>query len=264
MKRFAHIVPLLALSAVFFASSGCTHAPGYPRLGEEIGRPDQQLDFHVLFKENCSGCHGDNGRGGAAIPLNNPAYLVVAGADNLRSIISRGMPATLMPPFAASSGGMLTDSQVDAMVHGMLREWARPADYAGAALPPYATTAPGNATNGQSAYTAACARCHGSDGAGIQTTSQTNSQPVLTPHSIVDPTYLSLVNDQNLRSYVIGGHLDFNAPDWRSYIPGRALTPLEITDIVAWIASHRAPNAEQSTLSPRINPPGVAAEKEKP
>ena len=47
----------------------------------EVVRPDQQLDFHVLYKQNCSGCHGDNGRGGAAIPLNNPAYLAVAGAQ---------------------------------------------------------------------------------------------------------------------------------------------------------------------------------------
>ena len=58
-------------------------------------------------------------------------------------------------------------------------------------------------------------------------------------HSIVDASYLTLVSDQSLRTAVIAGHLDDNAPDWRSYIPDHPLASQEITDIVAWIASHR-------------------------
>jgi mono/diheme cytochrome c family protein len=259
MRGIASIVPALT---VFLACSGCTRVPGAPTQAAEIGRPDKQLDFHVLYKQNCAGCHGDNGRGGAAIPLNNPAFLAVAGSDNLRKVISRGMSSTLMPAFAASSGGMLTDPQVDALVQGMLREWARPSDFANIALPPYAVSAGGNAASGQSAYAAACARCHGADGTGVRATSDQPLPAGASPHSIVDTSYLALVNDQTLRSDVIAGHLDDNAPDWRSYISGRALTPQEITDIVAWIASHRTPAAEQASGAPHAGA-GTAA-KEKP
>ncbi|HUB29181.1 MAG TPA: c-type cytochrome [Terracidiphilus sp.] len=232
-----------------------------PSERSDVPRPDKELDFHVLYKQNCSGCHGDNGRGGAAIPLNNPALLAVAGPDNLRNIISRGLSPTLMPAFAASAGGMLTEQQVNALVRGMNSEWAHGAEFSSVALPPFSATTPGNAADGQKAYTAACARCHGADGTGIKTTSPTASdQPVATPHSIVDPSYLALVDDVSLRSYVIAGHLDANAPDWRSYVSGHPLTSQEITDIVAWIATHRAPVAEQSLNTPRTTP-GVAKEK---
>ena len=33
---------------------------------EEYLRPDQVTDFKTLYAENCSGCHGENGRLGAA------------------------------------------------------------------------------------------------------------------------------------------------------------------------------------------------------
>ena len=245
-------------AAFVIACCGCAHAPE----SADTVRPDQQLDFHILYKQNCSGCHGDNGRGGAAIPLNNPAYLAVVGAQNLRTAAAKGVPGTLMPAFAQSSGGMLTDAQVDALVQVMIREWGRPSDFSRVALPPYADPVAGDPANGQKAYAAACARCHGADGTGVKTTNATSPQGA-TPHSIVDPSYLALVNDQNLRSYVIAGHIDDNAPDWRSYIPSRALSPQEITNIVAWIAAHRAPTGDQAASAPRTSPAGTAT-KERP
>jgi len=254
---------LATVAALLLACSGCARAPGVPSASVESVRPDKQLDFHALYKQNCSGCHGENGRGGAAIALNNSAYLAVAGAQNLRTATAKGMNGTNMPAFAASSGGMLTDAQVDSLVQGMLREWSRSSDFAGVAIPPYSATTPGNTGDGAKAYGAACARCHGADGTGVQTSSGANAKQGATAHSIVDASYLALVSDQNLRSYVIAGHLDDNAPDWRSYIPGRALTSQEITDIVAWIAAHRVPTPQESLNRLRANPSAVAA-KEKP
>jgi mono/diheme cytochrome c family protein len=251
---------LLAAGAIVFACAGCAHVPGDPSPSADVARPDKQLDFHVLYKQNCSGCHGDNGRGGAAIPLNDPTYLAVAGGDNLRAVTAKGMRSTMMPAFAASSGGMLTEQQVDALVQGILREWSRPSDFSHVALPPYSDPTPGNPINGQTAYATACARCHGTDGTGVHS-SASNPPQDSTPHSIVDKSYLSLVNDQSLRSLVIAGHPDANAPDWRSYIPGRALTSQEITDIVAWLAQHRA---QQSIPNQPENPSSVAAPSIRP
>ena len=60
--------------------------------------------------------------------------------------------------------------------------------------------------------------------------------------SIVDPAYLALVSDQYLRSIIIAGQSEQGMPDWRSDLTGsntRPMTDQEITDIAAWIASHR-------------------------
>jgi mono/diheme cytochrome c family protein len=238
-------------ATALIAFSGCARFPGVPTAAADVSRPDKQLDFRVLYKQTCSGCHGDNGRGGAAISLNNPVYLAFAGADNLRNATGKGMNSTMMPAFASSSGGMLTEQQVDALVQGMVHEWSRPSDLSGVALPPYAAAVPGNPNDGQKAYTAACSRCHGSDGTGIHP-SANNPAPTqdATPHSIVDPTYLELVSDQGLRSIVVAGHPGASTPDWRTYIAGRALTPQEITDIVAWLSARRTSAAQQSVSTP--------------
>ena len=160
MKVASRTFTTLTMYAALAACAGCTHAPGYPKPGDEVLRPDKELDFQVLYKQNCSGCHGDDGRNGGALPLNNPAYLAVAGADNIRAATTRGVGATLMPGFARSAGGMLTEQQIDALVRGMLHTWARPSEFAGVNLPPYSGSAPGNAADGQKAYAVACARCH--------------------------------------------------------------------------------------------------------
>jgi cytochrome c oxidase cbb3-type subunit III len=64
--------PPLALTLAALAFSGCNNLPGRPVPGSEVARPDQISDFSTLFKHNCSGCHGQDGKGAAAIALNNP------------------------------------------------------------------------------------------------------------------------------------------------------------------------------------------------
>ncbi|MGB6194412.1 MAG: c-type cytochrome [Terracidiphilus sp.] len=235
--KIAHCtLALLAAYAAMAACLGCRSMPGYPKAGDEAARPDQVLGFQALYKQNCSGCHGENGRDGAAIALNNPAYLAIAGAETLRTVTAQGMHGTLMPAFARSAGGMLTDEQVNALVQGMLERWGRPREFAGVKLPAYASIEPGNAAEGAKAYATACARCHGTDGTGVPTTAQSGA----TQHSIVDASYLALVSDQSLRSVVVAAHPEKSTPDWRAYVPGRVLTEQEITNIVAWLGMHRA------------------------
>ena len=84
---------------------GCGNAPGRPGPGPEVVRPEEVLDFARLYKQNCSGCHGENGRDGPAISLSNPVYIQLAGETHLRGIIANGVPGKLMPPFAKSAGG---------------------------------------------------------------------------------------------------------------------------------------------------------------
>ena len=130
---------------------------------------------------------------------------------------------------------MLTDRQIAVLGEGMMAAWGRPAEFSGQTLPAYASTATGDAVGGQKAFTTFCARCHGADGTGV------TAQKIHTG-SLVDASYLSLVSDQGLRSFIVAGQPEQGMPDWRSNLTGsgaRAMTEKEITDTVAWLATHR-------------------------
>jgi mono/diheme cytochrome c family protein len=238
----------LLLAAVCLASLslGCNRIPGRPGPEPEVPRPEQILTFSTLYRQNCAACHGVNGKDGAAIPLANPVYLAIAGEDHIRQIAANGVRSALMPPFATSAGGMLTDQQVAAIAQGIMQTWSTPNILANQTPPPYAAAQPGDATRGQQAFATSCARCHGANGEGTPGDSKTNAPKL---GSIVDPTYLALISDQDLRSITIAGLPDRNMPDWRTDA-AQPLTDQQVTDVVAWLASKRAPIAGQPYPAP--------------
>jgi mono/diheme cytochrome c family protein len=216
---------VFAVAAVV-SLAGCDALPGRPSVRDEVQRPEQVLDFNVLYKENCSGCHGADGKGGASIALRDPVFLAIADDAAIRNVASAGVPGTQMPPFAQSKGGMLTDKQIDVLVHG-IRAWA-PGGVRPDGLPPYALS-PGDPQRGAAVYATFCASCHGLDGQGGKGGS-----------AIANSAYLLLVSDQYLRTIAIAGRPELGAPDWRGNVTGRPMTPLEISDVVAWLASQRS------------------------
>ncbi len=208
--------------------AGCSHLPGKPTPWPEVPRPDSVLDPVVLFNQNCSGCHGADGRNGPAMMLSDPVYLAIVDDDTLRSTISKGRPGTAMSAFAQKEGGMLTDSQIDAIIHGIRERWSKQDALGSEVAPPYGAQSTGDIARGQVVYESYCASCHGIGGKGGPKAG-----------SVVDGSYLSLITDQGLRTIVITGRPDFNAPDWRNNVAGHPLSDLEITDVVAWLASQR-------------------------
>jgi cytochrome c oxidase cbb3-type subunit III len=220
---------ILLLLAIFagLLCAACSHSPGRPVAGSEVIPPDQIMDFNILFARNCSGCHGPRGTGGAAITLSDPVFLAIADSAAIRRTAANGVPGTPMPAFAQSAGGMLTDQQIDAIVGG-LRSWARPDLVRAETLPPYATPVPGDPRHGADVYATYCLACHGPDGRGGNKAS-----------SIVNGSYLALVSDQDLRTMVIVGRPELGAPDWRDNVPGKPMSPQEISDVVAWLAAQR-------------------------
>jgi cytochrome c oxidase cbb3-type subunit 3/ubiquinol-cytochrome c reductase cytochrome c subunit len=215
------------------ALAGCRAVPGKPLPGSEAKRPDEVMDFPTLYKESCAACHGDQGRMGAAISLANPVYLSFAGAANLERIAANGVPGTMMPPFGKAAGGMLTDRQIQILVQGMVSTWGSPRQPDPIA---YASNLRGDINQGQKAFIQFCSRCHGADAQGtVAGTAHTGS--------LVEPAYLSLVSDQGLRSLIVAGQPDQGMPGSTSDLSGdgaRPMTGQEVTDVVAWLASHRS------------------------
>jgi mono/diheme cytochrome c family protein len=227
---------LLFVVCVFVV--GCGHVRGGPGSEAEVARPEEILAFSVLYRQNCAACHGKNGMDGAAISLANPVYLAIAGEDNLRAAIAKGVSGKLMPPFARSAGGTLTDRQVVTLAQGLVQQWGTPDLLTGQNPLSYSATLQGDAARGQQAFTTFCAKCHGASGEGGQSGQNSNSGKI---GSIVDPAYLALVSDQYLRSITIAGRPDAGMPDWRSD-GAQPLTDQQVTDIVAWIVSNRTAN----------------------
>lgn len=203
--------------------SGCSGAPGYPKPGAEVLRPEDQLSFVTLYSQNCAACHGADGQNGPAIDLANPEYQALVDDSSLRKWISGGVPGTQMPAFAISMGGTLTDRQVDAIVLGMRHAWSQRADLNGHNPPPYAQDQKGDALRGKQEYNSDCASCH-----------QASTQQV------TSPDYLALVADQTLRSIIIAGRPDIGHPDWLGDRLGSPLSSQDVTDIVTYLRTLRS------------------------
>ena len=220
MKRI-----LLSLAAVIVLSSCDVSGP---RLAEGSStRPSDLADFATLFSQNCSGCHGKEGRGALTVGIGRPVYLAIADDATIRTTIESGRPGTSMPAFAQKAGGMLTAAQIEILVHGV-RNWAQPVD---PTPPAYASSGTGDPLRGHEVFAASCASCHGKNGRGAL--------------PIADASYLSLVTNQHLRTVMITVMPQLGMPDWRSH--GKPLSDTDVTDVVAWLSSQRDSLSAQVT-----------------
>jgi high-affinity iron transporter len=79
-----------------------------------------------VYAERCSGCHGDDGKGdgpaaAALVPkpknLRDPVFWQDRTANDLKVVVRKGKPGTMMQPFA----GVLTDAEIDAVVGFLAR-----------------------------------------------------------------------------------------------------------------------------------------------
>ena len=231
--RHQCVLGVLAGIATILAS-GCGAPHGEPTKNSEVLAPSEVLEFGTLYSENCAGCHGADGRGGAAIALANPVYLAIADETAIRKVIAKGVRGTAMPAFAESAGGMLTDAQIDVLTKDIRSRWSKQGVLDTAAAPSYTPKSAGDAQRGEVAYKTYCESCHGPGGAG-----GAKGSP------ITDGSFLALVSDQGLRTIVIAGRPELGAPDWRGDLPGKPMSEQEVTDVVAWLASRRVQNPGQ-------------------
>ena len=240
MNTFRNLCMYATFAAIVL--SGCSVPHGRPTKGSEVLAPNEVLDFGTLYAENCAACHGSEGRGGAAIRLANPVYLAIADDAAIRRVILKGVPGTAMPAFGQSTGGMLTDAQIDVITKEIRSRWSQQGILDAATVPSYAPKSAGDAQRGEVAYKTFCESCHGPDGGGGNKGS-----------AITNDSFLALVSDQGLRTIVITGRPELGAPDWRGNVPGRPMSDGEVTDVVAWLASHRVPYPGQPYSASNYN-----------
>lgn len=225
---------------------GCD-LPGRPQPGPEVARPETVTSFDTLYGENCAGCHGKNGDNGSATNLANPEYEALIDDVSLRDVIANGEKGTLMPGFGSKAGGPLTDAQIGAIVQGIRARWKKGDALTGQNPPPYKAAGAGDVSKGQAVYGLACARCHGED-----------AQHPGSAGSILDGSFLALINEQTVRTTIIAGRPDIGEPDWRNHIRGRAMTDEEITNVSAWLMAQRpaTPGQPYPNTQPASEKPG--------
>jgi len=231
LKLFRYLCASVALGAMLLLW-GCAAPHGQPKKGSEVPAPNEVLEFGILYAENCAGCHGAEGRGGAALALADPVYLTLADDAVVRKVIAKGVPGTAMPAFADSAGGMLTNQQIDVITSGIRSRWSRQGILGQATVPSYTAKTAGDVRRGEAAYKTYCESCHGPGGQGGPKGS-----------AITNDSFLALVSDQGLRTIVIAGRPELGAPDWRGNVPGKAMSDQEVTDVVAWLVSRRVQNS---------------------
>jgi cytochrome c oxidase cbb3-type subunit III len=245
--RLSSVLPRFCLLLLFIAP-GCDF-PGKPRLADKPVAADKVVDFVALYRQNCAGCHGIDGKLGPAPPLNDPVFLAVVPDSALLGVISEGRTGTPMPAFATQRGGALTDAQVRALASGIKPRWGA-TDKSRELAPPYSvTTGSGTGDKGRGArvFARACAPCHGPLGEGGENGAGGAG-------AINDPAFLALISDQALRRYAITGRPDLGMPDYadktgrtHDYQP---MTSAEIVDLVALLASWRQGDRLISSMRP--------------
>jgi cytochrome c oxidase cbb3-type subunit 3/ubiquinol-cytochrome c reductase cytochrome c subunit len=233
---------------------GCSDEfPGKPNPADRPLSQNEITDFATLFAQNCTGCHGKDGKQGPAPPLNDALFLALIPDDALLSVIRDGRPGTPMPAFAVEQGGTLTAEQIDILAKGVKTELP-PADSdegrvtaaEATGTPPYLL--PTNSLQLQASvsdqaatlFERACSECHGPNGVGGETGYASGG-------AINDRAFLALISDQALRRIIITGRHDLGMPNY-AQTDGRPddfkpLTSEEIDELVSLLASWRRADA---------------------
>jgi mono/diheme cytochrome c family protein len=264
-----HLVTLSLLLTV-----GCDW-PGKPKPENRPVPEDQVMDFWKLYTQNCAGCHGAKGELGPAPPLKDALFLAIVPDEVLLQVITAGRPGTLMPAFARSAGGPLTEAQVKVLAEGLKPRWGQsggpPEGVPAYSLPEQRPTpkpqekptdaprpekigapkgvekigepkgleklAPPPRTDGAQVFARACAACHGQRGEGVQDGNERTG-------TLNDPVFLSLISDQALRRLVITGRSDLGMPNYAEPRPKdpnfKPLNSQEVAALVALLASWRS------------------------
>jgi cytochrome c oxidase cbb3-type subunit 3 len=168
------------------------------------------FEGHLNFLTYCALCHGKEGEGIDAPPLNDKTFLNNTAGSTIFSVASSGVPGTEMPAWNQSYGGPLTDQQIQQVVT-YIQDWeANAPDRQAMAMA-------GDPAQGLAIFNSTCIVCHGEDGLG------TDRAPALN-----DPAKLSQFDDEWYVDTIADGRPAQGMPTW-----GTVLSPKQVHDLVA-------------------------------
>ena len=202
--------------------------------------PNEVAEFDTLYAENCAGCHGPQGRGGAAIALADPVYLRIADEASMRA-----------------RHRQRRTRDVDARLRAKRRRHADgQADRCDRARDPIALEPARDSRRRPSAFL----RCgsHGRRAARRGRLRKGTANPATVPEAAEARRAAPSRTIPFSRWSAIRGCArssspavpELGAPDWRGNVPGRPMSDQEVTDVVAWLAraASKAPGQPYSTL----------------
>ena len=137
------------------AEAEAKYAPVYAQYAnmpveELIANPDAMKMSRRLFNNNCSVCHGSDGRGSYGFPnLADSDWLYGGSADNIKTSITQGRKG-MMPAW----GAVIGEEGVDQVAEYVFKLSGREHDEA-------------KANGGAQTYATYCAACHGAEGKGV-------------------------------------------------------------------------------------------------
>ncbi len=106
---------LVLVFAVYFPLESRSRADAQTGLSDSRVEAGQEL-----FTKNCVACHGENAVGGIGPALNSQQFLGSVSDDQIRSIISTGIPGSQMSTYLDTYGGPLTAEEIN-QIAGYLR-----------------------------------------------------------------------------------------------------------------------------------------------
>ena len=189
----------------------------------------------AFYRNNCAGCHGQNGEGGIGNSLRSPSFLAMASESFLRDTIiqGRGRGNTAMPTGYSYSPEELSD------VLAYLNTWREPIhSYADIARLRSKATAE-NTVIGGKVFRARCAACHGAKGEG-GIGSRLNSE-----------SFLSMVDDEFLYRSITEGRPGTAMPSWHF------LSSDDVADVISFLRGWQNGPAHPLTKREHAGNPGT-------
>jgi cytochrome c oxidase cbb3-type subunit 3 len=176
-----------------------------------------------LYSQHCASCHGNDGHGGAGVPLANSAFQQQVSNEFLFNTVRHGRPGRVMPSFS-----WLDKKEIDAIItHVRGFTGSKPAAE---------VTKPvtGDISNGKKLFHDHCASCHGSDGKGGKGTGVTFSRPrdlPILPPALNNAGFLKSATDHMIKTTLMQGREGTPMPSFLK----SGMKEKEINDIVAYV-----------------------------
>ncbi len=172
------------------------------------------LSGEEMFSRVCARCHGQDGEGGIAPPLNSKEFLDANGDEAIRQWIVRGTLGTSM--LSWGDLGLLTSEQVDRLV-AFIRSWEPTSTVGESTAAQHLDAKAGDITHGQQLFAQFCSGCHGLEG-------ERQTGGII----LNSAAFLSSVNDEIIGSQILNGGRKM--PSFHA-----VLTRQEVNDLLAFM-----------------------------